>query len=240
MSMSFAKTYSIHCPQCGHPQDVKLYDSINVVQEPALKTALLENCLNRVQCEGCDTSFRVDKPVLYHDADRNILIHWMPATSCSRDDVLDEFDSAMEEMRAAFPDDMEPPRVRLVFERVELVELMFMIEAGMEERVVEYIKYTIHTQNMSRLPPATKQLLLNVQDSTADELLFAVRNVETSALEEVLRYPRESYRKVRDLYRENPDELMELFPGPYISARTALMDEELEEALSEQDEDTTA
>jgi len=227
--MSLAKTYSIRCPQCDHTQDVELYDSINVAQEPKLKTALLENRFNRVECESCDTSFRVDKPVLYHDADRNILIHWMPDTACSRDDILDEFDDAMDELRSALPEDAEPPRVRLVFTRVELVELMFIIEAGMEERVVEHIKYTIHMQNMDRLPPAEKQLLLNVQDSTADELLFAVSNVETAELEEVLRYPREAYRKVRDMYRKNPDEFVELFPGPYISARAALLEEGAEE-----------
>jgi len=106
---------------------------------------------------------------------------------------------------------------------------MFIIEAGMEERVVEHIKYTIHMQNMDRLPPAEKQLLLNVQDSTADELLFAVSNVETAELEVVLRYPREAYRKVRDMYRKNPDEFVELFPGPYISARAALLAEGAEE-----------
>lgn len=226
--MSMQKTYSIRCPQCDHMQNVDLYDSINVAQEPKLKTALLENRLNRVQCESCEAGFRVDKPVLYHDADRNILIHWMPDTVCSRDEILDEFDASMEQLRATLPEELEPPRVRLVFERVELVELMFMIEAGLEERVVEHIKYTIHMQNMPRLPPATKQLLLNVQDSTAEELLFAVRNVETSELEDVLRYPRDAYRKVRDLYRKNPDELIELFPGPYIDARAALLEETAE------------
>ena len=235
--MSFAKTYSIRCPQCEHTQNVELYDSINVAQEPELKTALLENRLNRVQCESCDTSFRVDKPVLYHDADRNILIHWMPDTTCSRDEILDEFDDAMAELRTALPEDAEPPRVRLVFTRVELVELMFIIEAGMEERVVEHIKYTIYLQNMDRLPPAEKQLLLNVQDSTADELLFAVRNVETAELEDVLRYPREAYRGVQKMYRKNPDEFIELFPGPYISARVALLGEAEEEEVREEEVD---
>ena len=234
--MSLAKTYSIRCPQCDHTQDVELYDSINVAQEPQLKAALLENRLNRVQCESCDTSFRVDKPVLYHDADRNILIHWMPDNACSREEILDEFDDAMEELRATLPEDMEPPRVRLVFTRVELVELMFMIEANMDERVVEYIKYTVYMQNTDRLPPAKKRLLLNVQDSTADNLLFAVQDVETSELEEVLRYARDSYRKVRDLYLKKPDELMELFPGPYINARTTLMDETAEERVETEEE----
>ena len=92
--------------------------------------------------------------------------------------------------------------------------------------MVEYIKYTIHMQNMKRVPPAEKQLLLNVQDSTADELLFAVQNTATFELEDVLHYPRQAYRSVREMYRKNPDELTDLFPGPYISARGALMAEE--------------
>lgn len=221
--MSAQKTYQIRCPQCGREQPVELYDSINVAQQPELKEALYENRLNRVECAGCDASFRIDKPLLYHDADRNILIHWMPDAAVSRDEVLDEFDKSMEELRSMFPEDMEPPRVRLVFTRAELVELIFIIEAGMEERVVEYIKYTIYTQNMNRVPPVDKQLLLNVQDSTADELLFAVQDVESAELEEILRYPRTAYHNVREMYRQNADEFLDLFPGPYISARDVLL-----------------
>lgn len=223
--MSAAKTYNIRCPQCGHEQKVDLYDSINVAQQPELKAALFENRLNRIQCESCEASFRIDKPLLYHDPDRNILIHWMPDTAVSREEILDEFDKSMEELRSALPEDIEPPRVRLVFTRTELVELVFIIESGMEERVVEYIKYTIHTQNMKRVPPAGKQLLLNVQDSTAEELLFAVQNTETFELEDLLRYPRAAYRNMNDMYRKNPEEFTELFPGPYISARGVLMAE---------------
>jgi hypothetical protein len=220
--MSTQKTYPIRCPQCGHEQKVELYDSINVSQQPELKAALFENRLNRVLCTSCEASFRIDKPLLYHDPSRNILIHWMPDTAVSRDEILDEFDRSMEELRSALPDGMEPPRVRLVFTRAELVELIFIIEAGMEERVVEYIKYTIHTQNPIRVAPATRQLLLNVQDSTADELLFAVQNTETLELEEVLRYPRAAYHGVKEMYRKDPDEFTDLFPGPYISARNVL------------------
>lgn len=227
--MSAQKTYNIRCPQCGHEQKVELYDSINVAQQPELKTALFENRLNRIQCSGCDASFRVDKPLLYHDPDRNMLIHWMPDTAVSREEILDEFDRSMEELRAALPEEIEPPRVRLVFTRAELVELIFIIEAGMDERVIEYIKYTIHMQNPRRVPPMEKHLLLNVQDSTAEELLFAVQNAATFELEDILRYPRKAYRSVREMYRQNPDELTDLFPGPYISARGALMAEAGEE-----------
>jgi len=223
--MSAQKTYSIRCPKCDHSQNVELYDSINVAQEPELKKALFENRINRVVCVECAASFRIDKPVLYHDTDRNILIHWMPDNVVSRDKILDEFDKSMEELRDALPEGVEHPRVRLVFDRVELIELIFMVEAGMDERVVEFIKYTIHTQNTKRLPPDKKQLLLNVQDSTADELLFAIRDVETTELEDILRYSREAYRGVQKMYRDHPDEFMDLFPGPYINARATLLEE---------------
>ncbi len=227
--MSAQKNYNIRCPQCNHTQNVKLYDSINVAQEPELKAALFENRLNRVQCEDCEASFRIDKPLLYHDSDRNILIHWMPDNAVTRDEILDEFDRSMDELRDALPEGMEHPRVRLVFDRVELIELIFMVEAGMDERVVEFIKYTIHTRNLKRLPPDKKQLLLNVQDSTADELLFAIRDVETAEMQDLLRYPREAYRNVLKMYKDNPDEFLELFPGPYINARAALLEEGADE-----------
>lgn len=228
--MSAQKTYNIRCPRCSHEQRVELYDSINVAQQPELKMALFENRLNRVQCEDCDAEFRIDKPLLYNDPDRQILIHWMPDVSLSREEILDEFDQSMEVLRSALPEDIEPPRVRLVFTRVELVELIFIVEAGMEERVVEYIKYVIHTRNPKQVPPQTRQLLLNVQDSTADDLMFAIQNVETSELENVLSYSRESYRSVQENYRENPDDLMDLFPGPHISARALLLEENTDPA----------
>ncbi len=232
--MSTQKTYTIRCPQCDHTQSVELYDSINVAQQPELKNTLFENRLNRVVCEDCDANFRIDKPLLYHDADRNILIHWMPDNVASRDEILDEFDKSMEELRDALPEDMEFPRVRLVFDRVELVELIFMVEAGMDERVVEYIKYTVHTQNMKRLSPEKKQLLLNLQDSTADELLFAIQDVESKELEDLLRYPREAYHGVQKMYKDNPDEFIELFPGPYINARSTLLEESADEVEGEE------
>ncbi|MBM4152409.1 MAG: hypothetical protein FJ220_02660 [Kiritimatiellaceae bacterium] len=223
--MSVQKTYTIRCPKCQHSQSVELYHSINVTQQPELKSALFENRLNRVHCESCDAGFRIDKPLFYHDSSRGILIHWMPATVASREEILEEFETGIELLRRSLPQDVEPPSVRLVFTRTELVELIFILEAGMDERVVEYIKYVIHSQNLQRVPPATKQLLLNVQDSTADELLFVVQNAATFELEDILRYPRSAYHATRKLYRDNPGELLNLLPGPYISARSVLLDE---------------
>ncbi|MBT8043200.1 MAG: CpXC domain-containing protein [Pontiella sp.] len=225
--MSISRTVNITCPSCGTPQDVQLYDAVNVETDPQLKDALMHNQLNRVECPDCELSFRVDLPMLYNDPARKILIHWVPETEeTAREQILEEFDRSMEEMNSAMPDDIELPGVRLVLSRVELVELIFLIEAGLNQRVVEYVKYSIFTRNVEKVDPHTHRLLLNVQDSTDEELCFVVQNADTQELGTILRYGRSAYDSMCELYDENPDEFLDMFPGPCISARNLLLEDE--------------
>lgn len=206
-----------------------MYEAVNVAANPELKKELLENRLNRVVCTDCDASFRVDMPLLYSDPAHHILIHWIPETeTLSSEQIIEDFDQSLEQINAMLPADITPPNVRLVLMRVELVELIFMIESEMNERVVEYVKYSIYTRNMGKVDPKESRLLFNVQDSTDDELLFAIQDVESHEFGKVLRYGRSAYQSMCELYKEAPDEFVEMFPGPYISARNLLLDETVE------------
>jgi len=227
--MSISKTINISCPTCGTQQDVQLYDAINVETEPQMKDALMHNRLNRVECADCDASFRVDMPLFYNDPENKILIHWVPeGGDVTREQILEDFDRSMEEMNEMIPVDIDLPNVRLVLSRVELVELIFMIEAGLNQRVVEYVKYSIHTRNTEKLDPKKFRLLLNVQDSSEDELCFVVQDVQEQTLGQVLRYGRAAYQSMSELYDESPEEFVEMFPGPCISARNLLLDDSAE------------
>ncbi len=225
--MSISRTVNISCPSCGTQQDVELYDAINVESEPELKDALMLNQLNRVECPDCELSFRVDLPMLYTDPKSNIMIHWVPETEeASREQILEEFEQSLEQMNELLPPDAEMPKVRLVTSRVELVELIFLIEAGLNHRVVEYIKYSIYTRNLESIDPHKYRLLLNVQDSTDEEFCFVKQDAQSQQLGDMLRYGREAYKSMSELYDENPDEFMDMFPGPCISARNLLLEEE--------------
>lgn len=225
--MSISRTVNITCPSCGTPQDVTLYDAVNVETDPQLKDALMHNQLNRVQCSDCELDFRVDLPVLYSDPQNNILIHWIPENDdASRERILEEFDRSIEEMNSMVPGDVKLPSVRLVLSRVELVELIFLIEAGLNQRVVEYVKYSIYTRNMEKVDPRKVRLLLNVQDSTDDEFCFVMQDAQSQELGEILRYGRSAYQSMCELYEETPDEFTDMFPGPYISARNLLLEED--------------
>ncbi len=208
-------------------QDVQLYDAVNVETAPQLKDALMHNQLNRVECPDCELSFRVDLPMLYNDPSNSILIHWVPETEeATREQILEEFDRSMEQMNSIMPEDVELPSVRLVLSRVELVELIYLIEAGLNQRVVEYVKYSIFTRNIEKVDPHKHRLLLNVQDSTDEELCFVVQNADTKELGSILRYGRVAYDSMCELYDENPDEFLDMFPGPCISARNLLLEDE--------------
>lgn len=227
--MSISRTVNITCPSCGTPQDVTLYDAINVDTEPHLKDALMHNQLNRVQCADCGLDFRVDLPMLYTDPKHNMLIHWIPENDeTPREAILEEFDRSMEEMNSMMPEDIEIPSVRLVLSRVELVELIFMIEAGLNQRVVEYVKYSIYTRNLGKMDPHKVRLLLNVQDSTDEEFCFVMQDVQNQELGSILRYGKNSYQSMCELFEESPEEFMEMFPGPCISARNLLLEDDEE------------
>lgn len=224
--MSNHKTFNIKCPSCGSQQDVELHEVVNMAVEPELKQALLENQLNRVECIDCDANFRIDMPLLYSDPENNILIHLIPEVAGQgKDRIIEDFEQSLEEINAMLPPDINAPNVRLVLERVELVELIFIIEAGLNQRVVEYVKYSIYSRNREKVNPFDFRLLLNVQDSSDEELCFVMQNVESKELGMVLRYGRAAYGSLIDLYNENPEEFQEMFPGPCISARNLLLEE---------------
>jgi hypothetical protein len=225
--MSEKSSYSITCPRCKHLLDVQLYDSLNVGNEPALKEMLMHNQVNAVTCSKCELAFRVDKPVLYSDPSKRILVYWIPTREDEYEAGEEQFRSWLCEMGTLLPEDVRAPDVHLVFSRVELVERIFMLEQKLNERVIEYIKYLIYARNVGKMLPADKALLFNAEDSTDETLCFVVQDVPTRQLESVLQYSRDAYKALSETFNDNEKaaDLLELFPGPYINARAQLMRE---------------
>jgi len=205
--------------------DVSLYDSVNIEQNPMLREELMSNMLNAITCEACGFLFRVDKRLLYHDPDRRIMVYWFPGEQEKFEGGQEEFISALQELNKSLPDTFNPPTVHLVFHRVELVERILVLEEGLNERILEYVKYLIYSRNAEKLNPEAKMLLLNPQDSTENDLNFVVLDAATMHLEGALQFPRAAYSELEDMFDrdEKTGHLLELFPGPYISARAMLI-----------------
>ncbi len=220
LPMAELKTYSIRCPRCSVQVDAELYESLDVREDPSLRDALLGNRINQVTCPECSFVFRVDKDLVYHDPGRRLLICCAAAGNA-------EDNATLGALLALLPEDLREQGFHLVSNRTELIERIFLAEAGLDARIIEYIKYTIYSRNRERLDPAAKALLFNAQDSTDEHLCFVVQDVATRKLEAMLQYGRDAYTALQETFsgaRESSG-LMELFPGPRISARTLLLDE---------------
>lgn len=225
--MSEQNRYTIHCPKCRHQQEVELYESINVQSSPDLKEKLMANQVNLVVCGQCGLSFRVDKALLYHDPARRVMIYLIPLGEAVFEAGEQEFADLLRRLNGVLPEGLQAPEVCLVFSRVELIERIFLFDAGLNERVIEYIKYMIYTRNLAKVTPAEKALLFDAQDSTPENLRFVVQDVKTRKLEAVLDYERKAYTALCEMFDRDSQTptLLELFPGPHVSARALLLRE---------------
>ena len=216
-----------------------MYESVNVKDDPQLKDLLLRNELNAVTCGGCNFVFRVDKPLVYSDPALKVLIYLFPTDEAAYDKNENKFLDVLAELTRAIPEDVPAPSLHLVFSRTELIERIFLREAGLDERIIEYIKYTIYAKNGRKLNPSEKALLFNAHDSNESTLCFVVQDVNTRKFEAVLNYERAGYNALSETFTgdDKSFDLLELFPGPYISARHALIRELRAESETEADGD---
>ncbi|NCA82493.1 MAG: hypothetical protein EOM72_07060 [Opitutae bacterium] len=220
--MSQKRTHEIACPFCGREQEVALWDSINVDSEPELREALLLNRVNRVECAGCGKGFRIDKPLVYRDREQDIFVHFDPLTGGrALADVEKSFREAMAELNRLLPKDVPPPEAHLVVEWSELIERVFLLEEGLDARLVEHIKYMLFQQNEGKIPASQKGLLFDAQDSTDEQLCFVVQDRSTKKLEAALNFARADYEALVNVF-DSEDQLAlleEQFPGPYLNGR---------------------
>jgi len=233
--MTEPELHNIACPHCGKEQDAGIYDAVIVQADPELRERLLEGRLNIVTCIHCEMTFRVESSLVYHDADRGFMVHCIPAPDSRHAALQEAFVSNMREVEGMLPEGVEPPKVHLVFSRVELIERICLLEMGLDERVLEYVKYLMYVRNGDRLPARTTRLLLDARDSTEDALYFVVQDMVSGKLEGMLEYDRKAYLALEEMFDhdESTPNLLELFPGPYISARSILLLEEDEGEVSD-------
>jgi len=153
------------------------------------------------------------------------MIYWVPALYEDQEKGENEFQDLVSCMTAAMPQGIELPEIHLVFSRSELIERIFLRESGLDERIIEYIKYMILVKNEEQIRIADKALLFSAQDSNEKSLCFVVQDVKTRRLETVIEYSRQAYEAICELFDQDDQTagLLEMFPGPHISARRQLI-----------------
>ncbi len=210
----------IECPKCDAPQEVVPVTVLRPGDEAL--SALFAGQLNVVTCAHCSTAFTLNVPVLFRDDEGPCLIYFLPLEDASK---WREAEEQMAELtRKVFAEEPElmAPTCRLTLRRSDFVEKIALHFRGLDDRVVEYVKYQLlhHPGGDFGLDPVRQRLLFDFSRDNDENLAFLVFERETNEATARTHLPMETYREVAEMLLGNEalnEELDQLFPGAYVS-----------------------
>lgn len=68
----------VQCPNCHAPTQAQVEQLIDVSQNSAMKVQLLSGSLNSMQCPACSFEWQIATPLVYHDAEKELLLTFVP------------------------------------------------------------------------------------------------------------------------------------------------------------------
>lgn len=216
----------VECPTCDAPLRATPVTVLRPHSD-ALRQ-LFKGQLNRVTCDACHTSFVLDVPILYRDDATRFLVYFV---SPPDSDKWPECERQMQRVTAQVfsPESgQEPPSCRLVTDRSALIEKIALHERGLDDRIVEYVKYQLFSNpnREHRLDPVRHRLLYDFSsDAEGTNLAFIVFDRERGRATAGAHIPMDVYREVAETFMGSlkmRDELQSLFPGYVVSVERLL------------------
>lgn len=131
--MSLTANTQVACPACGKDRSVGLVRSVNAVQDPGLKAALLRGELNLLVCD-CGKRTTVATDLLFHDPSAHFFCQ-----VCVGDA------EAITRIKLAFEESGVTGERRIVRSMNALVEKVKLLDAGLKDWAIEMVKVLLLT-----------------------------------------------------------------------------------------------
>jgi CpXC protein len=130
----------VRCPSCGVAFEGRFLRGANAMRAPELRTAALENTLNRPACPQCGQRADTDASVVYADPGGGDWIFVAHHGELARWQEVEQ--SALAAFHASLDTAAEIPmtHVRVVFDLDELRERLAIWDAGFDDAVVDCAK----------------------------------------------------------------------------------------------------
>lgn len=174
--MSQREFTTVTCPQCGHSQEFLVWPSLNVSLDPDEKPRLLSGALHRFTCEQCAAQTEVSFPLLYHDMDRKLMIHYLQEGETPEEHTEGIMGSLLGMMGESYT-------FRYVHSRNEMIEKILIFDAGLDDRVVELFKFLLRAKNS--LPPKDELYFSRLSVTSAEDGVIAFNLLGGDGVKEV-------------------------------------------------------
>lgn len=212
------ESITVKCPKCGQSLAAKY--TVSIAYGTLEFQKLLNGTLNCCKCPGCGSVFKIDGMIVYRETEPPfILIQKELPLDEDTEAIEKDVDTIMTDVSIA--NDMARPTVRLVFTREDFLEKIFLQRSGLDDRMIEYVKYQLYQGGTdSLLSRAKYRLLYDFSAHDEENLVFAVFDRETNKPVNGLQVPRKQYAKLCEEFDLNPDmqkQLELLFPNCVVS-----------------------
>lgn len=151
--MSLISTTSAACCKCGGSNNLKIYRSINVSEDPELKARVMDGSLFVWKCPACGQANLARYETLYHDPEKKVMVWLIPTGELPESEMAAVGNHA----RA-----MGDYTLRRVSDVGSLMEKVLIFEAGLDDVVVEMCKYVTKVEMMAKAGEDKATQILNL------------------------------------------------------------------------------
>lgn len=207
----------VPCPSCG--SDVAVEVSCIITPGSDELRELFAGALNQNRCPQCGASFVLGTPLVFRDSEQHFIVYYMPIDDRSSwREVEARITDIGNRVFAEIPENARP-QCRLTFRRRNFIEKIASHRAGLDDRLLEYVKYQLYNRPVDPIDQIRSELLFDFSGADDDKLVFLLFDRETGEPTGAAHLPMEVYHELEEAFRGDSleEELDHLFPGPYVS-----------------------
>lgn len=139
--MSMERMEQVTCPHCGKQGTMQVWQSVNTAVDPETRELVRSGELFAYKCPSCGAVTNVNYGFLYHQMEDQLMIYYVTdEESCAS--VAEMFSGQDERMgRLMDKSGVDGYLMRIVLSQNALREKLFIFDRGLDDRVVEILKY---------------------------------------------------------------------------------------------------
>jgi hypothetical protein len=190
---------------CEHKFKADFPDAVDLAEKPDTVDLILRGEFLTARCPACGKVLKLEFPFTLINKQGGWEIKFIPEA-----ERVDSLKKIKTQKQAA-------STRRIVIGYPELVEKLSILKLGLDDRVIEYIKYHL-LSHILRKTSEEADVMLYFAEKKNDTLFFHIRGLKTDKIG-VSKIPMESYRKslegIEDKVKEEP--FCDFLIPPYIS-----------------------
>ena len=197
---------TVHC-NCGNEIEADIPETYDVEKNPGLLEGIVRGDFLTLRCDQCGTLLKLELPVRITSSSHDMDLYYLP------DSKREQFLGDTEDF---------PEAKRIVFGYPELVEKALTALHGLDDRVIEILKYFYLRKN-----PNAENITIYLDEVQETSLLFRIHGLKKDEVG-IAKIDRAFYNKIGeelDAIVEKED-LTEVIEPPYVSIKKVVVEVE--------------